>query len=70
MEVQCPKCDRVFHSRYDRYRHLYPPDDRAAAHPRKKLATQYSEMTPDDWRAVAGWLDPKKNVLKGQVGSE
>ncbi len=28
------------------------------------------QLTPADWRAVAGWLDPGRTPLKGWMGSE
>lgn len=70
MDVLCPKCGRVFHNQYDHRGHLCPINGRSAVYPRKKTTPEYSEMTPGDWLAIAGWLDPKNNFLKGQVGSE
>lgn len=59
----CSRCRRALLSEADQRRRLHIYCLESEAHPPAR-------MTPADWRAVAGWLDPYRSQLMGNMGSE
>lgn len=63
IEMNCSRCGSILRSDIDRHRLLH-----ATCITRVERASGH--MTPADWDAVAGWLDPVRTRLTGQAGSE
>lgn len=63
VELNCSRCGKALQSDIDRHRLLHVGcigwEERASV-----------RMTTADWGAVAGWLDPGRTHLMGQMGSE